>query len=71
MDIQQQRDKIGGRIKELRLKMGLSQDIMSKKANLSFQTISKIESGATLNPTIDAVKKIANVLETSFDDLMR
>jgi len=71
MNIQQKRDRIGGRIKDLRLKMGLSQDILSKRANLSFQTISKIESEATPNPTIDTVKKIASVLGVSLDDLMR
>ncbi len=71
MNIQQKRDRIGGRIKDLRLKMGLSQDILSKRANLSFQTISKIESEATPNPTIDTVKKIAIVLGVSLDDLMR
>ncbi len=71
MDTQKEQSKIGTRIKELRLKKGLSQDLVSKKANLSFQTISKIESGTTPNPTIDTVRKIANVLDISLDELMK
>ncbi len=71
MDTHKKQSKIGKRIKELRLKNGLSQDLVSKKANLSFQTISKIEAGSTPNPTIDTVRKIADVLGVSLDELMK
>ena len=52
-------------------KLGISQDVLSKKANLAFHTIAKIEAGATPNPTIDTVKKIADALGVSLDDLMK
>lgn len=42
-----------------------------KKANLAFHTIAKIEAGATPNPTIDTVKKIADALGVSLDVLMK
>ncbi|HIG93331.1 TPA: helix-turn-helix transcriptional regulator [Candidatus Woesearchaeota archaeon] len=48
----------------------MSQDILSKKANLAFHTVAKIETGATPNPTILTVKKIADALNVSLDDLM-
>ena len=44
---------IGENIKKYRNKLGISQDVLSKRANLAFHTIAKIEAGATPNPTID------------------
>lgn len=62
---------IGENIKKYRNKLGISQDVLSKKANLAFHTIAKIEAGSTPNPTIDTVKKIADALGVSLDDLMK
>lgn len=61
---------IGGNIKRYRQKLGLSQDTLSKKANLAFHTVAKIETGATPNPTIETVKKIADALDVTLDNLM-
>ena len=61
---------IGNNIKKYRNKLGISQDVLSKRANLAFHTIAKIEAGATPNPTIDTVKKIADALGVSLDDLI-
>ena len=69
--MKKQKNKIGEVIKKLRLESGISQDVLSKKADLSFHTISKIEAGATLNPTIDTVKKIAEALGVSLDVLTK
>lgn len=65
------RSKIGENIKKYRLKLGMSQDALSKKANLAFHTIAKIESGATLDPRIETVKSMADALDVSLDDLMK
>ena len=62
---------IGENIKKYRNKLGISQDILSKRANLAFHTIAKIEAGSTPNPTIDTVKKIADALGVTLDDLMK
>jgi len=62
---------IADNIKKYRKKLGISQDILSKRANLAFHTIAKIEAGSTPNPTIDTVKKIADALGVSLDDLMK
>ena len=69
--MKKEKSKIGEVIKKLRLGSGISQDALSKKANLAFHTISKIEAGSTPNPTIDTVKKIADALGVSLDDLMK
>lgn len=62
---------IADNMKKYRQKRGISQDVLSKRANLGFHTIAKIEAGATPNPTIETVKKIAEALEISLDDLMK
>ena len=62
---------VGKNIKKYRQKLGISQDTLSKKADLAFHTIVKIEAGSTPNPTIDTVKKIADALGISLDDLMK
>jgi len=62
---------IAKNIKKYRAKFGISQDKLSKLAGVTLHTITKIESGATPNPRIETVKKIADALDVSIDDLMR
>lgn len=62
---------IAKNIKKYRAKQGISQDRLSKLANITLHTITKIESGATPDPRIETVKKIADALDVSIDDLMR
>ena len=66
-----EKSTIGRNIKKYRNKLGISQDVLSKKSNLAFHTIAKIEAGATPNPTIETVKKIADALGVTLDDLMK
>lgn len=58
-------------IKKLRKNKGISQDKLSKLASVTLHTITKIEIGATLDPRIVTVKKIADSLETSIDALLK
>jgi len=62
---------IAKNIKKYRAKLGVSQDKLSKLAGITLHTITKIESGATLNPTIETMAKIAKGLGVSIDDLMK
>jgi len=62
---------IAKNIKKYRNKLGISQDVLSKRANLAFHTIAKIEAGSTPDPRIETVKKIANALGVTLDDLMK
>ena len=66
-----QKSTIGDNIKKHRNKLGISQDVLSKRANLAFHTIAKIEAGSTPDPRIETVKKIADALGVLLDDLMR
>ncbi|HOL61905.1 MAG TPA: helix-turn-helix transcriptional regulator [Elusimicrobiales bacterium] len=62
---------IAKNIKKYREKKGISQDKLSKLAGVTLHTITKIESGATPDPRIETVKKIAQALGVSVDDLIR
>ena len=62
---------IGENIRRYRLQKEVSQDRLSKLADVAFHTIVKIESGETPNPTIETVKKIADALGVSLDVLMK
>ena len=62
---------IAKNIKKLRKQRGLSQDKLSKLADISHNTIIKIESGAIQSPTMNTASKIAKALDVSLDDLMK
>ena len=58
------------RIRELRNKKGLSQEKLARLANVSYNTIVKIESGASKNPTFHTMAGIAKALCISLDSLI-
>jgi transcriptional regulator with XRE-family HTH domain len=58
-------------IKKYRKEKGLSQDKLSRLADVSHATIIKIESGGIQSPTIDTVQKIANALGIGLEDLTK
>jgi len=58
-------------IKKLRKEKGLSQDRLSRLADVSHATIIKIESGGIQSPTIDTVQKIAKALGVGVEDLLK
>jgi DNA-binding XRE family transcriptional regulator len=62
---------ISKNIKKHREKLGISQDRLSKLADVTYNTIIKIESGANINPTIDTLTKIAKALNVKVDDLIK
>ena len=62
---------IGKNIKRYRQGKGLSQDKLSKLADLSLNTVVKIELDDSPNPTIETVQRIAKALEVSVDDLLK
>jgi transcriptional regulator with XRE-family HTH domain len=62
---------IAENIKKYRKKKGITQDKLSKMADITYNTIIKIESGATYNPRVETLKKIADALSVGIDDLMK
>jgi len=63
--------RIADNIKKYRTKLGISQDKLSKLADVTYNTIIKIESGANINPTIETLSKIAKALGVGVDDLIK
>ena len=61
--------KLSKKIKELRTKLGLSQEELANQSNLSLRTIQRIERGET-EPRGDTLKRLANTLEVTPNDLV-
>ncbi len=61
---------IARNIKKYRDKLGISQSKLSKLAGVTLYTITKIESGATSDPRIETLKKIAGAFRIKVDDLI-
>jgi len=63
--------KIGLNFKKLRAQKGHSLERVARLADLSLNTIVRLESGVNKNPTIETLTKIARALEVSVDDLLK
>ena len=58
-------------IKRLRKDLNLSQERLARKADISYATLIKLESGANTNPTLKILQQLAKALEVGIDDLVR
>jgi len=59
------------RIRELRIKKGLSQEKLARLADVALNTVVKIEAGESKHPTIQTMAGIAKALDISLDDLAK
>ena len=66
-----QGSKIAKNLKKIRQDKGISQDRLSKLADLSLNTVVTVESGANPNPTIETLTRIAKALDIGVDDLIK
>ena len=64
-------NKISVNLKRIRNKKDYSLEKVARLADLSLNTIVKIESGVNRNPTIETLTKIAKALEISVEDLIK
>lgn len=62
---------IASNLKKIRADKGYSLEKVARLADLSLNTIVKIEGGTNKNPTIDTLSKIATALEVKIDDLIQ
>ena len=62
---------IAKNIKKYRKKLNVSQDRLSKIADVTYNTIIKIETGLIRNPKIETVLKIADAFKVSLDELTK
>jgi len=63
--------RIGKNLKKFREQKGVSQDRLSKLADISLNTIAKLELDDSPNPTIDTLKKIAGALNVKIEQLIQ
>jgi transcriptional regulator with XRE-family HTH domain len=61
--------KIGKKLKEARLKLGLRQADVAKKADVSVNYYARIERDEE-NPTIETLKRILKVLKVKSSDIL-
>ncbi len=60
---------LSARVKELRLKKGMSQEFLAEESGLSLRTIQRIEKGES-NPTGDSLKRLSSALDVTPDELI-
>ncbi len=58
-------------IKKLRNKKGWSQERLAREADISYQTLIKIEQERIKNPKLQTLVKLAKALSVSLDDLIK
>jgi transcriptional regulator with XRE-family HTH domain len=63
-------NNIGSNFKKLRAQKGYSLERVARLAELSLNTVVRLESGVNKNPTLDTLKKIAKALDVSIDDII-
>lgn len=61
---------VGNNIRRIRKQKGLSQERLARLADISLNTLTKLESGFAKKPTIQTVYKIAKALSVSLDTLV-
>jgi len=66
-----QENKLGKRIKALRLKLQLSQDEFARRADISYTTLTKIETGVIKKPSVFVMAKIAKALNITVEELIK
>lgn len=66
-----QENKLGKKIKALRLKLELSQDEFARKADIPYTTLTKIETGVIKKPSVFVMAKIAKALKITVDELIK
>jgi DNA-binding XRE family transcriptional regulator len=64
-------NKLGKKIKALRLKLELSQDEFARKADIPYTTLTKIETGVIKKPPVFVTAKIAKALSITVDELIK
>ncbi|MGB9772573.1 MAG: helix-turn-helix domain-containing protein [Bacteroidota bacterium] len=64
-------NKLGKRIKALRLKLHLSQDEFARKADIPYTTLTKIETGVIKKPSVFVMAKIAKALNTNIEEIIK
>ena len=57
-------------LKQWREKKGLTQEALARKADISYNTIIKLETGGIKDPRVSTIAKLAQALEITIDELL-
>ncbi len=57
-------------LRKLREQKGLTQEKLARLADVSNNTVIKIEAGKNQNPTLETLKRLAKALDITVDDLI-
>lgn len=68
--VESSKTNLAKKVKQLREKLGLSQEKLARLADVSNNTVINIEAGKQDNPTIDTLKKVAKALNVSVEELI-
>ncbi len=58
-------------VRKIRQEKGYSQEELARRADVTLRTITLIETGKTVNPHIETVKRIAKGLEVEESELLK
>ena len=58
-------------LKKYRKKLRLTQEGLARKANISYNTVIKLESRGITDPRMETLRRLAAALGVSIDDLAR
>ena len=61
---------MGERIKQRRKELGLTQEDLARKCDLTLATVGNFERGKNDNPRLDTLLKLADSLSLPLDDLI-
>ena len=64
-------NSVSENIRKFRQKKGISQDRLSKEADIALNTVVKIETDESPNPTVETLEKIAKALGVPVADLFK
>jgi len=64
-------NKISDNLRKLRAQKGYSLEKVARLADLSLNTVVKIENGINKNPTIETITKLAKALDVAINDLIK
>lgn len=64
-------NKISDNLKRFRSQKGYSLEKVARLAELSLNTVVKIENGINKNPTIETITKLAKALDVEIDNLIK
>ena len=62
---------IGNNVRRIRKKKGFTQEKLARLADISLNTLAKIELGFAKKPIIQTVVKLAKALDISIDELVK